>query len=271
MKWIAILLATSTLPLAAQWLNYPEARTPRTKDGKPNLSAPAPRINGKPDLSGVWMAERTPVSELTRVLGPNFTNQQVDINDLTKEGIDVFWGLKPQEEPLRPEGVAALKRNLSKGSITSRCLPAGVPVGLFVYSFKMIQTPEEIVVLSEAGDPARQIHTDGRSLPEDPQPSWMGYSIGTWEGDKLTVHTIGFNEEGWLDLSGHPRSESTRVREQFHRRDFGHMDVEVTIEDPKFYTRPINFKAAFHLIPDSDVLEFVCAENEKDVAHTPTR
>src|SRR5271169_2946187 len=103
MKLIAILLSTATLPLVAQWLNYPDARTPRTKDGKPNLTAPAPRMNGKPDLSGVWQSERTPESEYARVLGKDFTTVQIDLNDITKHLVDVFWGLKPQEEPLQPE------------------------------------------------------------------------------------------------------------------------------------------------------------------------
>lgn len=271
MKWIVVLMTTAMLPLAAQWLNYPEARTPRAKDGKPNLTAPAPQLNGKPDLTGVWQAERTPVTEFTRVLGPTFVKLQVDINDLTKEAVDVFWGLKPEDEPLRPGGVALLKQHASSNSITARCLPAGVPAAMFVYPFKIIQTPQEIVVLSEGGDPARQIYTDGRGLPKDPQPSWMGYSIGSWHGDTLTVETIGFNEAGWLDLFGHPRSESTHIREQYRRRDFGHMDLEVTIDDPKYYTRPINYKGVFNLIPDSDVLEFVCAEDEKDLVHTHAR
>jgi hypothetical protein len=267
MKLIAILLATTSLPLAAQWLDYSDARTPRTKDGKPNLTAPAPRINGKPDLSGVWQAERTPKSEFVRVLGNNFANQQVDSNDVTKSALNVFWGLKPEEQPLRPEAVAILKQRANLGSPYSRCLPAGIPDGIFIYVFKMIQAPREIVVLFEGGDPARQIHTDGRSLPKDPQPSWMGYSVGKWEGDTLAVETIGFNEESWLDAFGHPRSESMRIREAYRRRDFGHMDLEVTLEDPKYYTRPFTIKAELNLISNGDVLEFVCAENEKDRSH----
>jgi hypothetical protein len=267
MKWIAILLATTTLPLAAQWLNYPDVRTPRSKDGKPNLTAPAPRMNGKPDLSGVWQSERTPRSEFTRVLGDNFANQQVDLNDITKQAMDVFWGLNPEEEPLRPEAIAIMKQRASLGPPYTRCLPAGIPAGIFIYSFQMIQAPREIVILTENGDPARQIHTDGRSLPKDPQPSWMGYSVGKWEGDTLAVETIGFNEASWVDLLGHPRSESMLIREAYRRRDYGHMDLEVTLEDPKYYTRPFTVKTELNLIPDGDVLEFVCGENEKDRAH----
>jgi len=271
MKLIAILLSTATLPLVAQWLNYPDARTPRTKDGKPNLTAPAPRMNGKPDLSGVWQSERTPESEYTRVLGNDFATVQVDLNDITKHVVDVFWGLKPQEEPLQPEAAAILKQHKNQRFPRVQCLPAGIPANIFLYDFKMIQTLREIVILLGDGDPPRQIYTDGRSLPKDPQPSWVGYSVGEWQGDTLAVETMGFNESSWLDLFGHPRSESMRVRELYHRRDFGHMDLEMTFEDPKYYTRPFSIKTELKLIPDSDVLEFVCGENEQDQLHMQKR
>ncbi len=124
MKLLAILLAAFSLPLVTQWLNYPEARTPRTKDGKPNLTAPAPRINRKPDLTGVWQAERTPESEFIRVVGNKYTNLQVDFNDITKYLLNVFWGLKPEEEPLRPEAMAILKKRETLASPYSHCLPA---------------------------------------------------------------------------------------------------------------------------------------------------
>jgi hypothetical protein len=268
MKSIATLLAMAALPLAAQWLTYPDAVTPRTKDGKPNLTAPAPRINGKPDLSGVWEAERTPISEFTRVLGGNLEKVQVDLNDVTKHVMNVFWGLKPTEEPVLPEAVAIMKQRGSQDFVTSRCLPAGIPAGMFIYSFKIVQAPRELVLLLGA-DPPRQIYLDGRPLPKDAQPSWMGYSAGNWQGDTLVVDTIGFTEASWLDAFGHPRSESMRIREQYRRRDFGHIDLEVTFEDPKYYTRPFGFKTVLNLIPDTDVLEFVCDENEKDQAHLP--
>lgn len=266
MKSMAALLVAGVLPAAAQWLNYRDARTP-IKDGKPDLTAAAPRMNGKPDLSGVWQAERTPVSELNRVLGENYAKQQVDHDDIAKQTLNIFWGLTPAEQPLRPEAIALMKERAKMAAPIARCLPAGIPMSLFVYSFKIVQTPEEIVMITETGDPARQIHTDGRSLPEDPQPAWMGYSVGKWEGDTLAVDTTGFNEASWLDGFGHPRSETMHIRERYRRRDFGHMDLEFTIEDPKYYTRPYTFSTKLNLIPDSDVLEFVCAENEKDRAH----
>jgi hypothetical protein len=263
------LALAGALPAAAQWLDYRDARTPRTRDGKPDLAAPAPRVNGRPDLSGVWQAERAPVSEYIQVLGERFAHEQIDFNDVSKYGLNIFWGLKPGEELLRPEGAAVLKQHQRQVPPISRCLPMGVPGALFVYSFKIIRAPDEFVIIGEGGDPARQIHTDGRSLPPDPQPAWMGYSVGKWEGDTLAVDTAGFTEDAWLDGAGNPRSESMHVREQYHRLDFGHMEIEITLDDPKYYTRPYTFSAKFHLLPDSDVLEFVCAENEKDRAHAP--
>lgn len=270
-KLMAILLAAATMPLAAQWLNYRDSRTPRTPDGKPNLSAPAPRINGKPDLSGVWQAERTPLSEFTRVLGDDVVNLQIDLSDATKYATNIFWDMKPAEQPLRPEAAAILKQLRAQGPPATRCLPSSVPEGMFFYPFKMIQTPREIVVLSGDGDPPREIHTDGRSLPGDPQPSWMGYSVGKWEGDTLDVETIGITEASWLDGYGHPRSESMRIHERYRRRDFGHIDLEMTFDDAKYYTRPFSIKTVLNLIPDSDVLEFVCTENEKDREHLGKR
>jgi len=180
----------------------------------------------------------------------------------------LFWGVKPEDDSARPQAIAILKQRQQMLAPISRCLPMGVPGSLFVYSFKVVQSPDEIVIIAEGPDPARQIHTDGRALPPDPQPAWMGYSVGKWEGDSLAVDTTGFNQEAWLDGAGHPRSETMHVRERYHRVDFGHMDIEITVDDPKYYTRPYTFSAKFHLIPDSDVLEFVCAENEKDRRHT---
>jgi hypothetical protein len=251
----------------AQWLNHPDRGTPRTKDGKANLTAPAPRVNGKPDLTGVWEAERTPSSEYDRVLGPNFNDLQVDAQDVTKYMINVFFGLKPEEQPLRPEAAAIVKQRAGQQGPIARCLPAGVPGAALVYPFKLVQAPQEIVMLTGTGDPPRQIYTDGRQLPKDPNPTWMGYSVGKWERDTMVVETTGFNEKSYLDGSGHPRSESMHITERFHRRDFGHMDLEMTFEDPKYYTRPFTVKNVLNLLPDTDVLEFVCGENEKDRVH----
>src|SRR3989442_1361322 len=131
----------------------------------------------------------------------------------------------------------------------------------------MIQTPQEIVQLTETADPPRQIYTDGRGLPKDPDPTWMGYSVGKWDGDTFVVETSGLNDQGWLDAFGHPRSEGMRITERYRRRDFGHMDLEITFNDAKYYTRPFSLKAGLTLVPDSDLFEYVCNENERDRAH----
>ena len=145
----------------------------------------------------------------------------------------------------------------------------GVPsTELIAVPFKMIQTPGILVMLNELDFTFRQIYTDGRPLPVDPQPSWLGYSIGRWEGDTLVVTTAGFNDKGWLDAIGHTHSEALRVEERFRRRDFGHMELRITIDDAKTFTKPFTIKVNQLLVPDSDILETVCAENERDRAHT---
>src|SRR5579871_1086362 len=156
----------------AQWLNYPDPQTPRTKDGKPNLTAPAPLLNGRPDLSGVWQGERTSERELARVLGNEFNALQIDPQDFTKEVLDVFWGLRPEQVPLTAEGAAAEKRLVATPDQWphTQCLPAGIPGDLFVLSLKILQTPREIVMATEIGSPLRQIYTDGRVLPKHPEP-----------------------------------------------------------------------------------------------------
>ncbi len=267
---ILILLAGLAVCTQAQWLNYPDPRTPRAKDGKPNLTAPAPRLNGKPDLSGLWEADATPRSELDRVLPPGFFDLQVDLPRVSKYVMNLLWDFKPEDDPSRPETLALLKQrgeSSSKDLPGSRCLPNSMPLTPLILPFKIVQTPQQMVMLFEHYDPARQIYTDGRALPKDLEPSWMGYAAGKWQGDTLVVESAGFNGKTWLDASGHPRSESARMIERYHRRDFGHMDMDLTINDPKYYTRPFTVKLPFHLIPDSDVLEAVCAENEKDRIH----
>ena len=268
---VAVLITAALASAEAQWLHYRDASIPRTRDGRPNLSARAPRLNGKPNLSGLWEAERTPVSEFVRVLGPGLPQIQPDLNDVTKHFINVFWDVKPGEEPLRPVAAALTEQRQKSGRDfqTAYCLPGSIPATLMTLNFKMIQTPAEIVVLAGNGDPPRQIYIDGRNLPKDPEPSWMGSSVGRWQGDTLVVDTAGFKETPWLDGFGHPRSEAMRITERYRRRDFGHMDVEWTFDDSKYYTRPFGFKTTLTLIPDSDLLEYVCTENEKDSARMP--
>ena len=266
LTWIlALLIAGAVTCVEAQWLNHRDPGIPRTADGKLNLSAPVPRLDGKPDLSGVWQAERTPVEEFARVLGPGILQLQVDIADVTKNHLNVFWGLKRDEEPLRPEGAAIFRQRGTGGQEFqgAYCLPASLPATISILAFKMIQALNQIVVIPGTGDPPRQIYTDGRSLPKNPDPTWTGYSVGSWQNDTLVVETVGITSRAWLDIFGHPRSDGMRITERYRRRDVGHMDLEISFEDPTYYTRPFGFKTTLALLPDTDVLEYVGTENQK--------
>jgi hypothetical protein len=275
---VAILLAGAALCSPAQWLNYRSPGTPRSRDGKPSLSATAPRAsNGKPDLSGIWQVEPTPVDEMTKLFG-DFTALSVpgdDPRSLSKYTFNILADFRPGEEPLRPDAAEALRQHPKnpKDIPTSYCLPGGIPfVALLPIPFKIVQTPGLIVMLfTEVDQTVRQIYTDGRRPPPDPQPLWLGYSVGKWEGDTLVVDTVGFNDKSWLDGFGHSHSEALHLLERFRRRDFGHLDVQLTVEDPRTYTRPFTIKFTELLLPDTDVTESYCAENEKDRQHLQAR
>jgi hypothetical protein len=271
-KNVTVLFLAAAWAADAQWLNYPTPGTPRTKDGKPNLSAKPPRLAGKPDLSGVWQVEPAAKGEIERMLGGDVTVDLVpgdDITTFSKYFFNILADFKPQEAPLRPEAIASM-RNRPKNAETpdQRCLPLGVPrAELIAVPFKIVQTPGLIVMMYEPDNTRRQIYTDGRKLPDDPNPVWLGYSVGHWEGETLVVDSTGFNDKVWIDSFGHPISESLHIQERFRRRDFGHMDLQITIDDPRMYTKPFTFKVTQLLLPDSDILENFCAENEKDRAH----
>jgi hypothetical protein len=149
-----------------------------------------------------------------------------------------------------------------------RCLPSGFPEKNFVPApYKILHMPGLIVFLYESRTIYRQVFMDGRPHPADPNPAWQGYSIGRWEGDTLVVETTGFNGLAWLDMSGHPATDALRVTERFTRRDFGHMDLRITIDDPKAYTRPWTVSADVRLLPDDELIEHICQENNRDLAH----
>jgi hypothetical protein len=268
---LIVLLSGAGLGLRAQWLNYPTPGTPRTPDGKPNLTAPAPRAaNGKPDLSGVWQVEPTPAGEMKRLFGDLSGDGALGdtFSDFSKYLINILLDFKPEDTPLRPEFADLVRQRAKQESPLTRCLPMGIPADdLLPGPFKVIQTPALILVRNEYENTFRQIYTDGRKAPADPEPLWLGYSVGKWEAGTLVVDTVGFNDKGWLDGMGHPRSEALHLVERFHRRDFGHLDVEVTIDDPKVYTRPFSVQFTELLLPDSDVTEYFCPENEKDRSH----
>ena len=246
----------------AQWLNQPVAGAPRTPDGKVDLTGAVPRVNGKPDLSGIWQAEAEP-------RGPGLFGLGESPN--SKYFRDILSDFKPGEEPLTPAGRALMRQHAAAGPAGNpslNCLPDGVPhADLLPEPFKVIQTPREILFLYEVETTFRQIFTDGRKQLVDPNPTWMGYSTGKWDGDTLVVDTIGFNNLSWLDARGHGHSEDMRVEERFHRRDYGHLDATVTIADPKVFTKPVTVSFTEGLLPDTDLLEHYCLEDERDAAH----
>jgi hypothetical protein len=236
--------------LTAQWPKSPASGVPHTPDGKPDLSAPAPRsADGKPDLSGVWMVQNS--------------------GSLFYMGGD----LKPEE--IQPWAAALLKQreaNYRSDTDGINCLPPGPKAGIGVGNlpFRIIQTPGLIAVLYEYQTIYRQIFTNGRALPNDPNPTWMGYSTGSWNGDELVVTTLGYNSRTSLDLAGHPHTEALRMTERYRRVDYGHIDLHVTFDDPKAYTRPWTQAVKLDLMPDGDLIEYVC-ENERDKPHLTGR
>ena len=245
----ALLLLLVCAAAPAQWLHIPAKNTPRTKDGKPELAAAVPRKpDGKPDLAGIWGTE-----------SPKYlANLAADF--------------KPGEFPIQPWAEALTKERMTgihaSEESNANCLPQGIPrIDATPNPFKIVQEPDLVVILYEAFGQFRQIYLDGRSLPKDANPTWLGYSIGRWEGDTLVVESTGFNGKTWLDQTGHPTTEALRVTERYHRRDFGHLDIQVTINDPKAYTKPWTVTEPMQLLPDTDLIEFVCNENEKHLKH----
>jgi hypothetical protein len=257
--------------MQAQWPSYTTPGIPRGGDGKAILSAPTPRTaKGKPDLSGVWEAEPATRQELPGFLpdGINLLGEDTP----SKYFFNILGHFKPGEAPMKPATAALFGARVAgrgKDAPFSRCLPMGIPLlEIAPIPFKIIQTASVVVMLYEADGAFRQIHTDGRKLPTDnPLPSWMGYSTGRWEGDTLVVDTAGFNDRGWLDAAGHPHSDAMHVTERFHRRDIGHMEVQITVDDPQSYSKPFSIKVTELLMPDTDLIESVCLENETDVKH----
>jgi len=238
---VAALMMTASP--AAQWLQHPTPGIPRTPDGKPNLSAPAPRTaDGKPDLSGLWRPAAILIG-------------------------DIAANMKPRDVPFQPWAEKLYNERRagnSRDDPTANCIVGGVPRSdLVPYPFKVLQMPGLVVILYEAVHSYRQIFTDGRELPKDPNPTWFGYSVGRWEGDEFVVQTAGFNDKGWLDNFGKPATDALRVTERFRRKDFGHMDIQITIDDPKAYTRPWDVTLPLALLPDTELLEYICNENNK--------
>jgi hypothetical protein len=247
--------------LGAQWPSHPSSRIPRTADGKPDMTGPAPRTaSGKIDFTGIW--------NYAGVLGfrggppppPPGTPVQA-----------TFWNIEAgfkEGLPFQPWAAALRKQRMdanSKDNPDAQCLPLG-HMQLHTHSQprKMIQTDELIVILYEANADVRQIFMDGRPAPpRDAQPFWAGYSRGWWEGDTLVVETTNFRDLGWLDVNGAPLTSEGKIIERFRRPNIGTLEIDVTIDDPKAYTRPWTVRVNQRLLPDTELIEFVCLENQQ--------
>jgi hypothetical protein len=264
--WTGVALFGFTVAIHGQWLHQPMAAAPRTVDGRVDMTGPVPMLDGHPDLGGIWQVEAEP-----RPAGGLFGLGESPNSRYFR---DILSDFKPDERPLTAAGAALLRKHSEPGAFnpTLNCLPDGVPHGdLLPEPFKIIQSRGVIVMLYEVETTFRQIFTDGRKLPADPSPAWQGYSVGRWEGDTLVIETAGFNDLGWLDARGTGHSEEMRVEERFRRRDYGHLDLAITITDPGIFTRPISVSVVEQLLPDTDLLEHYCLENEKDDPHFPGR
>jgi hypothetical protein len=248
-------------PVAAQWLNYPTAGVPRKADGTVDMTTPPPRMpNGRPDLSGIWISDRTPEGEETPSDGLSLPSSR----HMANIGIDLPGGL-PYQDWLRPI-VEARTANQAIDDPHIRCLPDhflrayGLP-----HMLKFVHTPDLLVVLNEMNAGYRQVFTDGRALPEDPTPSWQGYSSATWSGDTLVIDTIGVRDDTWIDWNGSILTEAARVREEIRRLDFGHLEVRVTVDDPRAYTEPWTVTLRQRIVVDAELIDEICLENEQFV------
>lgn len=270
--FICSVLVAAAVCANAQWIHQPSPGAPRTKDGKADLTAKAPRLrDGKPDLSGIWQIENPTREERYKFFFDGINNLGEDAP--APYFMNILYDFKPEDSPMRPETAAIANQHragMARDIPSTRCLPFGLPLmDAAPFPIKVLQLPGEIALLYEHDTTFRQIFTDGRKLPSDPTPSWTGYSVGKWDSDTLVAETIGFNDKAWLDAFGHPHSEDMRITERFRRKDFGHMELRVTVDDPKMYTRPFTVTLNQRLLPDTDLLESVCTENEKDWQHMP--
>jgi hypothetical protein len=256
--------------LAAQWLNNPTPGVPRKADGKVDMSAPAPRMaNGKPDLSGLWMTAEPNRGNGRGTQPPaKVPDEPGDQRNITASrqmrdiGVDLAGGL-----PYQPWLVPIVKERTANEAIDDphiRCLPDnflrayGLP-----HLLKFVHSPQLLVVLNEMNAGYRQVFTDGRPLPKDPNPTWQGYSSATWSGDTLVIDTIGLRDDTWIDWNGSVLTELAKVREEIRRPDFGHLEIKVTVDDPKAYTKQWTVTLKQRIVVDAELIDEICLENEK--------
>jgi hypothetical protein len=276
---MAVLMSASFPVVRAQWPPYPTPGVPRTPDGKPNLTAPTPRTaEGTPDLTGLWRNARgfgngaPPPGGGPGVAGTaGAPNADGSIPPRANQFWDIGWGMK-DGLPLQPWAFELRKKRMDdngKDNPDALCLPMGLmQLHNHPQPRQIIQTPRTIIILYEGNAGIRQIYMDGRSLPaNDPQPWWYGYSTGKWDGDTLVVQTAGFRDDGWLDINGSPLTSAAKWTERFRRVNYGNLEIEITVDDLKAYTRPWTVTIEQRVMLDADLFEFVCAENEKSSRH----
>jgi hypothetical protein len=256
---VTLFFAAASSTVSAQWLNYPTPGVPKTADGKPNLNAPTPRTaDGKPDFSGMWGWE-------TRFnCGARCTDGQIG-----REFINIAANLK-EGVPYKPATRDLVKqrtRNQDEDP-NVHCMPRDAPrIWTDDYYKRLVQLPDRLIILTERNMQYRQIFTDGRPLPQDPNPTWNGYSTAKWDGDTLVVQTIGFKDELWLDANGNPLTSAGKTTERIRRPNYGTLEIEITIDDPSAYTAPWTVKLTQPLVLDSELIDYYCLENEKDYVH----
>jgi hypothetical protein len=260
----------ASVQLTAQWVNYPTPGVPRRADGKVNMAAPPPRLaNGRPDLSGVWMTAEPNRGAGRGTAAPvNVPDEAGDQRNVTASrqmrdiGVDLPGGL-----PYQPWLIPIVKERTANEAIDDphiRCLPDnflrayGLP-----HLLKFVHSPQLLVVLNEMNAGYRQVFIDGRPLPKDPNPSWQGYSSARWSGDTLVIDTVGLRDDTWIDWNGSVLTEAARVREEIRRPDFGHLEITVTVDDPKAYTKPWSVTLRQRIVVDTDLIDEICLENEK--------
>jgi hypothetical protein len=295
-RWSVCAIFVTAVPMLAQWPNYPAAGVPRDAKGQPDLNGPAPKAaDGHPDLSGVWELARNPGGNPGGRGGaaPAPPPQTPGVPPPAPAGaaggpgggpparpqvangyatfFNVGAGLK-DGLPLLPAAAELLKHRMaenSKDNPDAHCLPLGLmQLHMHPQPRKIIQNPGVTVILYEAQAGIRQIFTDGRPLPpSDVQPWWYGYSVGKWDGDTFVVETTGFRDDVWLDVNGSPLTNKGKMTERFRRPNFGTLDIDITFEDPSVYSKPFTVKVRHRVMPDTDLIEFICAENERSVAH----
>ncbi len=279
------LLGWFAAPAYAQWPPYPSANVPKTPDGKPDLNGPVPRTAaGHPDLSGIWMAVNPPPPKAAAKPGgkaasggapaPGKAAAKVAAKPVKADGappLATFFDIganMPGGLPLRPWAKALKEKRMAahdEDNPDAHCLPLGyMQFHLHPQPRKIVQTPQELVIMYESNYGLRQIFTDGRGLPDnDPEPWWYGYSVGHWEGDTLVVESDHFRNGGWLDVHGSPLTDKAKITERFRRLDFGHLQIDITIDDPKAYTRPFTVRVNQKIMLNTNLIEFICLENEQ--------